>query len=124
MTVFTQSFTLGLACLCTLLAQAAGAEPVARIVPAEATRMLIWTEMVRAQDRARAEANGRFPEPLPHDRAAYMRWYNEREGFYKTKVQEYYQPIFRKYRIGAEHLKEISREGQMKQWPFPEPRGR
>lgn len=76
----------------------------------EEERIRVFQDIVRAEDRAHAEAEQRYPGMLPYDK--YETLYNELTLKYKTELAT-------REDLSLEDLDLIAREGIVKNWPFP-----
>lgn len=76
----------------------------------EEERIRVFQDIVRAEDRAHAEAEQRYPGMLPYDK--YETLYNELTLKYKTELAT-------RQNLSLEDLDLIAREGIVKNWPFP-----
>jgi hypothetical protein len=85
----------------------------------EDKRKEIWHEAVRAEDRAKREAELKYPEPNPQNRAAYMEAFQKRDKLSKQLMNQYRDELAKKYCLTRKQFDEIGKEGLQKSWPFP-----
>lgn len=75
-------------------------------------RKQIFKDIVSAQDKARAEANKKYPVD------DYLTNYENNSNEYKRLAGIYEKEVLEKWKISSEQKTEISREAQIKNWPL------
>jgi hypothetical protein len=75
-------------------------------------RKQIFKDIVSAQDKARAEANKKYPVD------DYLTNYENNSNEYKRLASIYEKEVLEKWKISSEQKTEISREAQIKNWPL------
>lgn len=91
----------------------------------EATRREIFAALVRLEDKARREAEAKYPtlgDSIPFDKLRNYDW----EGAMRKNMkenerlrEEYVRKLLRKYKISKSELQEIGEEADVEQWPLP-----
>ena len=74
-------------------------------------RKQIFKDIVSAQDKARAEADQKYP-------IGYMTNYENNSNEYKRLADIYEKEVLEQWNINSEQKTEISREAQTKNWPL------
>jgi len=99
-----------------------GARPEERFGLSEAKRKQIFSEIVKAEDRAEKEAEAKYPlsDPSrPGDSESFLRKV-ERYSALKEKLNEKYNDeLAAQYGLTRQQLDEVGMEGMIKDWPFP-----
>lgn len=75
-------------------------------------RKQIFKDIVSAQDKARAEADKKYPVD------DYLTNYENNSSEYKRLADIYEKEVLEKWNISSEQKTEISREAQIKNWPL------
>ncbi|NCB20647.1 MAG: hypothetical protein EOM88_01830 [Clostridia bacterium] len=75
-------------------------------------RKQIFKDIVSAQDKARAEADKKYPVD------DYLTNYENNSNEYKRLADIYEKEVLEKWNISSEQKTEISREAQIKNWPL------
>ena len=93
----------------------------------EPTRREIFTALVRLEDKARREAEAKYPtlgHNIPFDKLQNYDW----EGAMRKNMkenerlrEEYVRKLLRKYKISQSELQAIGEEADVEQWPLPPP---
>jgi len=100
-----------------------GKPPETKFGLSEDQRRRIWTETIRAEDRAAKEAEERYPEPDPlgpsYSQAAAWEQLDKQLDVEERLSKEYKAGVARKHGITDAQLREIGIEGSTKSWPFP-----
>lgn len=85
-------------------------EPVEKLGMSEEQRMAIWHEICWYEEKARAQAEEKYPDPKDFDPC----WdYEER------LIQQYRNEITSRHSITYDDLMEIYSEGSSRGWPYP-----
>ncbi len=96
-----------------------GKKPEVKFGLTEDKRKQIWKEMVKAEDRAWAEADKRYPPKVEHSKAVFMEQLGKHSDLNDKLTDKYYDEIARKYGLTREQLNDIAVEGGTKDWPLP-----
>jgi len=86
----------------------------------ESKRKEIYKALIKASDRAEAEADRRYPWPSPNDShtVATEKIRKNTEAL-DTLTEKYKSEVAKRYGITQEQRKEINWEGTLKEWPMP-----
>lgn len=94
--------------------------PEVRDELSEAKRKEIYKALIKASDRAEAEADRRYPWPSPNDSHAVA---NEKirknTEALDALTEKYKSEVAKRYGITQEQRKQINWEGTLKEWPMP-----
>lgn len=92
--------------------------PMEKFGLTEGKRQNIWTDMIKAEDRARKEAGKRYTTITTDDN--YKQENLEKNMELNTKLyKKYMKEVAKAYGIKPQILDSISNEGLAKGWPFP-----
>ncbi|TET37514.1 MAG: hypothetical protein E3J72_05615 [Planctomycetota bacterium] len=96
-------------------------KPKIRFGLSEEKRREVYKEYVRAEYRAEAEAERKYPIPTdPNVRGENRRRYMRRQVDEADRLKRKYNKLIaKKYNITMEQLEKIEEEGFKKDWPFP-----
>lgn len=99
-----------------------GAAAEERFGLSEAKRKQIFSEIVKAEDRADREGEAKYPLSdlsRPGDSESFLKQV-ERYNVLKEKLREkYYDELAAQYGLTRQQLDEVRMEGMTKGWPFP-----
>jgi len=100
-----------------------GQEPETRLGLTEEQRMAIFGEIVRAEDRASAEAMAKYPDLIPgspgYSQEAFLQQLDRQFEEMDRLEERYKEELATKYGLTREQLKLIVSEGLSKDWPIP-----
>lgn len=100
-----------------------GAKPEEKFGLSEAKRKQIWSEIVKAEDRATREAGQKYPllDPLKsgYSQSVARKQLEKQTELQETLNEKYKDELAKKYGLRRKQLDEIAIEGLTKDWPFP-----
>ncbi|MBU1809060.1 MAG: hypothetical protein KJ661_05835 [Candidatus Omnitrophica bacterium] len=100
-----------------------GAQPIEKFGLSQAKRQEIWTELVRAEDMAYAEAENAYPVPEAWKPSYSLELARQQMEKQATLQEEFYgkykAEIMAKYGLTQEQEADISYEAYEKDWAFP-----
>ena len=100
-----------------------GQEPETRFGLTEEQRITIFWEIVRAEDRASAEAMAKYPDLIPgrpgYSQEAFLQQLDRQFEEMDQLEERYKEELATKYGLTREQLKLIVSEGLSKDWPTP-----
>lgn len=95
-------------------------EPQVKKNLSEAKRKEIYKALIKAADRAEAEADRKYPWPKPNDsRAKADEKIRKNAEALDALAEKYKSEVAKRYGITQEQRKEINWEGTLKEWPLP-----
>lgn len=100
-----------------------GAKPEEKFGLSEAKRKQIWSEIVKAEDRATREVEQKYPLPDPlkpgYSQSVARKQLENQAELQGTLNEKYKDELAKKYGLTRKQLEEIAVEGFTKDWPFP-----